>query len=112
MAATELAALKQAPTRKLELARAIRQFDENYYLGRYPDVRHHVPKTFPNGLVHYVNGGFQTRRLGWDMDQAAYLVAYPEAARRIGLGEFADVHHHFADEGAELGYSPRPAVWS
>lgn len=111
MAAAELAALKQTSTRKREIAPCLRHYDESYYLGRYQDVRHHVPKTFPNGLVHYIRSGFHERRLGWGMDQAAYLVAYPDAARRIGRGEFTDVHHHFAEEGAELGYNPSPPVW-
>ena len=75
-------------------------FDENYYLGRYPDVA----ASLIDPLIHYVLwGAFEGRQPHPLFDPTYYLAEYPDVAR-AGLEPLS----HFVSVGGAEGRNPSP----
>jgi len=87
------------------------QFDEEFYLKRYPDVAAGIAKKyFRNGWHHYNHAG---RREGREaklrgFDEAFYLRSYPLAAEDIAAGRARNALDHYQRLGTARGYLPEP----
>jgi Phytanoyl-CoA dioxygenase (PhyH) len=121
--------------------RSEHDFDEAWYLAKYPDVAAAVAKgVWKSGFEHFDRIGRQRGRLGsarradgavltaaaataTDDDMAFepewYLRAYPLAAEEIGRGAVPDPYTHYQSVGRHRGYLPNrhaprpenPTMW-
>ncbi len=83
----------------------LQYFDENYYLGLYPDVRNAVASNeFQSGKHHYSEHGFTERRKPFELDPVWYCTQNPTAAIEVGQGDFMDFHSHYVSIGAARGF--------
>jgi hypothetical protein len=85
------------------------EFDEAFYLARYPDVREAVRRdAYHSAYEHYAFEGHAEGREPFALDRAWYCRAYPLAAIEVGQGDFAGLHHHYVAVGRARGYAPLP----
>jgi hypothetical protein len=84
-------------------------FDEEFYLNTYRDVASAVNSGgLKSGLEHYQVRGFREGRIGFDFNPRWFCIAYPDAAREVGNGEYVDLMHEYVMAGAARGYLPQP----
>lgn len=84
-------------------------FDENFYLTTYRDVASAVSSDgLKSGLEHYQLRGFREGRSGFNFNAQWFCIAYPDAAREVGNGEYLDLAHQYVMAGAARGYLPQP----
>jgi hypothetical protein len=84
-------------------------FDEAWYLTKYPDVAQAVAAgTLKSGRHHFIDTGyFEGRRpRDFQVDDQWYLGAYPDVAASVKNGSIASSQHHFNEYGYEEGRSP------
>ena len=84
-------------------------FDETFYLNRYPDVAAAVKRRgWKSGWHHYVGPGRregrQARILGFD--EAFYVRSYPQVAEEIAAGSATNPVDHYTRFGKARGYLP------
>ena len=87
------------------------QFDEAWYLSKYPDVKDAVRR----GIVasardHYVTHGFYEHRMpvAIQVNEKWYLEAYPDIAEAIRAGVYKSAQAHFDQAGFREGRLPYP----
>ena len=98
-----------APRFERRLDDAIGLFDEAFYLATNADVAAAAQNLGPGfARAHYMNHGFQERRLPARFDSVWYASHYPMAAFEVAQGDFADFTHHYAVIGRARGYRPFP----
>ena len=84
-------------------------FDEEFYLGRYPEVRESLARGFmPTGRSHFEHHGYEEGREAFPLDPIWYTTQYPLAALEAGQGDYKDLHHHYLSIGRHRGYVPFP----
>jgi hypothetical protein len=104
-----LAALR-VPQRERRIESYLNFFDEEFYLRSYPDVANAVHSgALERGRVHFQGSGFHEGRNAFPFDIRWYSVAYPDAAREVGDGEYVNLLHHYVETGAARGYKPVPS---
>ncbi|HTW25983.1 MAG TPA: phytanoyl-CoA dioxygenase family protein [Acetobacteraceae bacterium] len=87
------------------------QFDEEFYLTRYPDVARGVAaKHFKSGWHHYNAAGRregrEARMIGFD--PVHYLRSYPQATEEIAAGLATDAADHYRRFGKARAFLPNP----
>ena len=98
--------LMQAPRFGWSIEEALAAFDEAFYLQAHSDVANYAPDKPGFGRFHYINYGFQERRVAVRVDPIWYATRYPIAAFEIARGDFADATHHYTMAGRARGYRP------
>ena len=89
---------------------AIANYDERFYLEKYPDIAKAVLEGhFPSGRHHFVDFGFDEERVACHVDFAWYCTTYPIAALEMALGEAWDPNDHWLRLGKSRGYKRRGA---
>ncbi len=85
---------------------SLNEFDEEWYLERYPDVAESVARGgLPSGYAHFLQVGHLRGRLGVpQIDEAWYLGAYPVASREIEAGKAENCVQHYLKFGRYRGY--------
>jgi hypothetical protein len=86
-------------------------FDEGWYLARYPDIADAVKAgTFKSGKEHFLSNGYFEGRQPFPIvvDAAWYLAQYPEVAKAIEEGTIGSAQEHFDEHGYHEGRFPRP----
>jgi hypothetical protein len=81
-------------------------FDEKWYLSKYPDLATAIPsETFPTAWDHFMTIGYFEGRLPVEprVDEAWYLKRYPDVAAAIFEGIFEDARQHFERNGYREG---------
>lgn len=100
--------------RLLDLYVSCWDFDEDWYLTNYPDVREAVSRgRFPSGWAHFRAIGYLEGRLSHQphVDGEWYLSAYPDIAEAMLAGKVASAFDHFVQFGYKEGRLPRnPAI--
>jgi hypothetical protein len=90
-------------------------FDEDWYLTTYPDVREAIQKgAFTSGWMHFRKVGYFEGRLGASpsVDTQWYTSAYPDIAKAMLDGKVTDATDHFVRFGYAEGRLPRdPGVY-
>ncbi|HQT68606.1 MAG TPA: phytanoyl-CoA dioxygenase family protein [Acetobacteraceae bacterium] len=100
-----------------EMAQIADMFDEEFYLGAYPDVRAAIEAgIFASGYAHFqLHGRAEGRPGAPPFDAAWYQSAYPWAVRDVEIGRARDFWQHYHKMGRHRGYLPnrsakRPAT--
>lgn len=84
-------------------------FNEAYYLTKYPDVKIAVDRErCSSGLEHFLCHGYSEGRETFGFDPGWYLRQYPLAALEVGQGDFGSLRHHYVAVGRLRGYLPEP----
>jgi hypothetical protein len=84
-------------------------FDEAWYLSKYPDVREAVTRgVFPSAREHYVLFGYYEHRMPAAIlvNERWYLDAYPDVAKAIKAGVYKSGQMHFDIAGFREGRLP------
>jgi tetratricopeptide (TPR) repeat protein len=93
-----------------KLADYLAIFDEERYLGNFPDVRDALERgLFSSAVEHYERIGFERNFLPFRFDTTWYVKSYPLAALEVGQGDFLDLPHHYAAVGRLRGHLPASA---
>ena len=88
------------------------EFDEKWYISRYPDVAEAVSAgLFRSGRQHFIEMGyFEGRRpCDFEVDEKWYLQTYPDVADGVGKGEIKSARQHFNEHGYDEGRLPAPS---
>jgi hypothetical protein len=88
------------------------EFDEKWYLSRYPDVAEAVKAgAMKSGRYHFIEVGyFEGRRpREFEVDEKWYLASYPDVAENIAKRNLKSAHQHFNEHGYDEGRLP--AEW-
>ena len=88
------------------------EFDEKWYISRYPDVAEAVSTgLYRSGRQHFIEMGyFEGRRpCNFEVDEKWYLQAYPDVADGVGKGEIKSARQHFNEHGYDEGRLPAPS---
>ena len=99
----------------IELVKALLRgtdFDEKWYLLRYPDVAEAVGAgTFKSGRHHFIEVGyFEGRRpREFEVDEKWYMEAYPDVAKSVSKRTIKSARQHFNEYGYDEGRMP--AQW-
>jgi ectoine hydroxylase-related dioxygenase (phytanoyl-CoA dioxygenase family) len=90
----------------LEALVAADDYNEEWYLERYPDVAKGVEQGhWASGYAHFCRVGRERGRLGVpQIDESWYLNAYPLAAQEIASGKARNCNEHFFKFGRHRGY--------
>jgi hypothetical protein len=86
-------------------------FDEEWYLGRYPDVMQAIQSgTVANAAAHYQKHGYFENRLPYriQVDTAWYLRQYPDVQAAIERDQLRSAQRHFEMVGYSEGRLPYP----
>ena len=98
----------QRPSKPRLLDEYLARFDSEFYVQRYPDVRHIIAIGYmASAEAHYRAAGFAENREILDLDRFNYSRAYPEAAVAVSEGRYLDFLHHYVHEGHAAGAEPR-----
>lgn len=84
-------------------------FNERWYLDRYPDVRRAVRSSMvTSALDHYIEYGFVENRMPFpiEIDEEFYLTEYPDVRKALEAGSFTDPQQHFEEYGFREGRLP------
>ena len=99
----------------VELTRPSAEFDEQWYLEKYPDVAEAVKEgSWASGHAHFRHVGRERGRLGIPtVDEPWYVRAYPQAVLEIKAGKALTPTEHYLKFGRYRGYltdrkAPRP----
>lgn len=82
------------------------EFDEKWYLSKYPDVANAVKSgVFKSGRHHFIEAGyFEGRRpCEFEVDEKWYLVSYPDVGDGIKKGKINSARQHFNENGYDEG---------
>ena len=85
------------------------EFDEKWYLTKYPDVAGAVKAgAFKSGRHHFIEVGyFEGRRpRDFEVDEKWYIETYPDVAEGIGKNKIASAYQHFNEHGYDEGRWP------
>lgn len=85
------------------------EFDERWYLSKYPDVAEAVNAGALNsGRQHFIEiGYFEGRRpCDVEVDEKWYTETYPDVAERIDKREIRSARQHFDEHGYDEGRLP------
>jgi len=86
---------------------AIKFFDEEFYLRKYPDITRHVNAgRLRNGLQHFMASGHFEHRQPFELDVRWYANTYPDAAMAVGVGRLGSLHDYHMEVGHTLGHYP------
>jgi hypothetical protein len=100
--------------RLLDLYISCWDFDEEWYLGTYPDIQDAIAEgKFLSGWAHFRAVGYFEGRLGAkpSVDPEWYASAYPDIAQAMLAGTVTSVLDHYVQFGYAEGRLPRdPAV--
>lgn len=81
------------------------EFDEVWYLEKYPDVAQAVQNgDMPSGRVHYIRYGREEGRLGFAFDPDWYAATYPLAAAEASGADPLVLRQHYLAAGRFRGY--------
>lgn len=98
-----------APRFGRDVNQALAVFDEAFYLDTNGDVAAVAQSLGPAfARAHYVNHGFQERRLPMRLDPVWYASQYPLAAFEVAQGDYAEFADHYMAIGKARGYRPYP----
>jgi len=105
------AALRQqfsaAPRFQRDVNQALAVFDEGFYLETNGDVAAAAQNLGPGfARMHYINHGFQERRLPTRLDPVWYASQYPLAAFEVAQGDYTELADHYMAIGHARGYHP------
>jgi hypothetical protein len=106
----EVAVPKQMLLQLLELYLSCWDFDEDWYLSKYPDVRDAVKSgALDSGWTHFKAIGYLEGRVGAPIavDSDWYLETYPDVAKAVIDGHVTNVQNHYTDFGHAEGRFPR-----
>jgi lipopolysaccharide biosynthesis protein len=82
---------------------ALRYYDEDYYLEKYPDVKKMVTNTNSSGLFHYLKYGINESRIISEkiehFDEKYYLSNNADVAAAVKRGEFKSGREHYLRHG-------------
>jgi hypothetical protein len=96
--------------RLLDLYISCWDFDEDWYLVTYSDVRAAVKEgKFPSGWAHFRSIGYLEGRLGGEphVDSEWYVNTYPDIAKAILEGKVVSAADHYVEFGYREGRLPR-----
>jgi len=96
--------------RLLDLYVSCWDFDEDWYLSAYPDVREAVDGgDFASGWAHFRTTGYLEGRFGHQptVDAEWYLSMYPDIAEAMLEGKVTSALDHFVEFGYKEGRLPR-----
>src|ERR1700722_5909745 len=85
------------------------KFDEEWYLGKYPDVKDGVKRGLvQTGREHYVLFGYYEHRMPYRIlvSEKWYLEAYPDVADAMKTGVYKSGQAHFDLAGFREGRLP------
>jgi hypothetical protein len=85
------------------------EFDEKWYLLKYPDVAEAVKAgVVKSGRHHFIEVGyFEGRRpRDFEVDEKWYVETYPDVAESIGKRKLKSAHQHFNEYGYDEGRLP------
>ena len=86
-------------------------FDEDWYLGAYPDIAKAVrDKAIASGFAHYIACGRDEGRLPSAFDVTWYAKTYPLALAEVGSTDARALQQHYIDVGRFRGYRPSPVA--
>jgi len=88
------------------------EFDEKWYLSKYPDVAEAVNAgALKSGRHHFIEiGYFEGRRpRDFEVDEKWYVETYPDVAESIGKRKLKSARQHFNEYGYDEGRLP--AKW-
>ena len=101
---------KQVLAQLLELYLSCWDFDEDWYLSKYPDVKNAVKSgVVESGRNHFKQVGYFEGRAGAAVavDADWYLETYPDVAKAVIDGRVTTVHDHYTNYGHAEGRFPR-----
>jgi hypothetical protein len=84
-------------------------FDEKYYLNKYPDVLNAIKsKKIDSAEDHYVNTGYFESRLPYKImvDEKYYFSQNPDVERAVKSGQVSSAQDHFENTGYLEGRVP------
>ncbi len=87
------------------------ELDEQWYLQRYPDVKHAIAKKIvKNARDHFIRFGYFEHRLPYriDVEEDWYLEQYPDVKTAIEQRKFRSGQEHFEANGFREGRIPHP----
>jgi len=87
-------------------------FDEDWYISAYPDVRDAIKQeNFKSGLAHFRSMGYFEGRLPVNIvfDENFYLGRYADISQAINLGSIPSAKLHFFTRGYKEGRIPSPS---
>ena len=87
------------------------EFDELYYLSRYPDVATGIRQGhIGSAREHFVDHGYFEGRLAYriEVDEKWYAENHPDLAHSIGTDEYSTGQDHFDGLGYSEGRQPFP----
>jgi hypothetical protein len=87
------------------------QFDEQWYLQKYPDVRQAITKrVVKDAKEHFLRFGYFEHRLPYriEVQEDWYLEQYPDIKKAIKQREFKSGQEHFEASGFREGRIPYP----
>ncbi|MGD0102898.1 MAG: hypothetical protein ABSC06_02535 [Rhodopila sp.] len=99
--------INAAPRFERNVDQALAVFDEAFYLDTNGDVAAAAQNLGPGfARAHYINHGFQERRLPTRLDPVWYASQYPLAAFEVAQGDYTDFADHYIAIGHVRGYHP------
>ena len=85
------------------------EFDERYYLDKYPDVQGAIDKgLLESAHAHYVQSGYFEDRLPRriKVDERWYVATYPDVGKALKAELFKNAQQHFEENGYREGRLP------
>lgn len=101
---------KQMLIQLLEIYLSCWDFDEDWYLTKYPDVGEAVKSgALESGWSHFRATGYLEGRIGAPsaVDTDWYLATYPDVAKAVIEGRVTNVQNHYVEFGHAEGRFPR-----
>ena len=95
--------------RLLDLYISLWDFDEDWYLAKYPDIQIAVSEgKFRSGWVHFRTVGYLEGRIGHPVavDNEWYMATYPDIAQAILEGKVNSTREHYEQFGYAEGRLP------
>jgi len=108
-ASEEVVVPRKVLARLLDLYISCWDFDEEWYLARYPDIQAAVNQgVIASGWAHFRAVGYLEGRLGYQpvVDNEWYLNTYPDIAQAILEGKVASALEHYERFGYAEGRLP------
>lgn len=87
-------------------------FDGDYYLSKYPDLRTAFGTDASAGYNHWLTYGVKEgRRAAMWFDPVYYLAKYPDLLKAFGSGNYTAARQHWLDFGIREGRQGSPDFW-
>jgi hypothetical protein len=111
----EVSVPREMLARLLDVYICLWDFDEDWYVARYPDVQEAIKTgVFPSGWAHFRTVGYFEGRMGAQLlvDTEWYVNTYPDIAKAILDGTTESAQQHYESHGYAEGRLPRdPGIY-